>query len=321
MTVGSWDADQIHRYRLKQDCKAFRASISDEDVCRLASAYHDDRPCHVFQEPQSGSYNVCFFVEFDAAAEGLDPQRWAVRFPLPSVHNAREKLASEVATMRYVATKTSIPILRDHGYGFGDDEHLIRHCFLLRDFVHGVKCVFDESDAKTKFLIAPTWLTGYEANIIARWPYDAALLFQHLKLTDESRKCPRDQPTVQELIYQWTKPAQAVLIPCPLLRSWYFDEVYIEGLHVRYLPVLRTEMVEDFFTRASTENLIALVKQKVEDLENYQAKVKASGLFLEELDYPPEAIEAFARQPADEAKMEPDPENKVHDNCDGKSEV
>ncbi|KAI9827433.1 MAG: hypothetical protein M1832_004782 [Thelocarpon impressellum] len=98
------DVDRIYRHRVKQSCEEFKAKIQPDDVSALASAYLG-RPCHIFAQHKSGSYN-----------------RWVVRFPLPSVHDAREKLSSEVATMRHVATHTDIPIPRVHGYALGEDE-------------------------------------------------------------------------------------------------------------------------------------------------------------------------------------------------------
>lgn len=42
----------------------FVRAIKEGDVCRLASSYHNNDPCHFFKPPKTGSYNVCYFVEF-----------------------------------------------------------------------------------------------------------------------------------------------------------------------------------------------------------------------------------------------------------------
>ncbi|KAI9823881.1 MAG: hypothetical protein M1832_002198 [Thelocarpon impressellum] len=133
---------------MKLSCEDFKAGIEPDNVCALASAYRG-QPCHIFAQDRSGSYNVCFFVELDPSpAESpppAEPERWVVRFPLPSVHDAREKLSGEVATMKHVATHTDIPIPRVHGYALGNDEsnngvaNPTRHPFIIMDFVQGVR--------------------------------------------------------------------------------------------------------------------------------------------------------------------------------------
>lgn len=76
--------------------KAFIDSIDPIAVCGLASRHNNSKPCRIFQDAASGSYNVCFFVEF------VDENtKWVVRIPLePSIHNVWDKIQSEVATMR-----------------------------------------------------------------------------------------------------------------------------------------------------------------------------------------------------------------------------
>jgi hypothetical protein len=78
----------------ESELKAFMDSIIPTNVCSLASRYNCFKPCRIFQDADNGSYNVCFFVEFD---ESL---RWLVRIPLePSVYNIWDKVQSEVATI------------------------------------------------------------------------------------------------------------------------------------------------------------------------------------------------------------------------------
>ncbi|KAK3902906.1 hypothetical protein C8A05DRAFT_33369 [Staphylotrichum tortipilum] len=65
-----------------------------------------------------GGFNACFFVEFALPAE-----RWVVRFPIPvSLPKVilDEKTDIEVATMRYVSAKTTIPVPKIHAYAFSD---------------------------------------------------------------------------------------------------------------------------------------------------------------------------------------------------------
>lgn len=71
-------------------------SIKITDVCELASRHNGMKSCHLFRELEHGSFNVCFFVKFPS-----EDKRWVIRFPIePVLHNAWEKLQSEVATMK-----------------------------------------------------------------------------------------------------------------------------------------------------------------------------------------------------------------------------
>ena len=83
--------------------KDFIGSIDPGAVCRLATRHHGSMPCRMFRtEPASGSFNVCYFVEFPS-----DGTRWVVRVPIaPVIQDVWAKLQSEVATMRYVAARS-----------------------------------------------------------------------------------------------------------------------------------------------------------------------------------------------------------------------
>lgn len=70
----------------------------DDKICRLASSFRRGDRCTIFQPHKQGSFNVCFFVEFNSPRE-----RWVVRLPMPgAVPKAimDEKTEVEVATMR-----------------------------------------------------------------------------------------------------------------------------------------------------------------------------------------------------------------------------
>ncbi|KAK0721847.1 hypothetical protein B0T26DRAFT_700441 [Lasiosphaeria miniovina] len=75
--------------------KAFIDSIDPDAVCSLASLHNSSKNCRMFRDAASGSYNVCYFVEFD------DGTQWVVRIPLePCISNVWDKVQSEVATIR-----------------------------------------------------------------------------------------------------------------------------------------------------------------------------------------------------------------------------
>lgn len=89
--------DRAHKAR-----DEFIATIQDSKILALASSYHNHEPCHIFRPLARGSFNVCFFVEFEATPVGSKSRdRWVVRIPIPSrVPWPDEKIDSEVATMK-----------------------------------------------------------------------------------------------------------------------------------------------------------------------------------------------------------------------------
>lgn len=81
--------------QIEQDLKAFIDSIDPNDVCKLASLHNSSKTCRMFRDPASGSYNVCYFVDFE------DSTKWVVRIPMESgISNVWDKVQSEVATVR-----------------------------------------------------------------------------------------------------------------------------------------------------------------------------------------------------------------------------
>lgn len=91
-TVGfpAFTDDQYHQVK-----RAFIKSLDSDAVCALASRLNNGRPCKVVKTA-SGSFNACFFVEFDQ--DGL---KWTVRVPIePALDHPWNKLLSEVATMQ-----------------------------------------------------------------------------------------------------------------------------------------------------------------------------------------------------------------------------
>jgi hypothetical protein len=89
--------DRIVEDRVHKDRDRFIESIKEDNICRLASSFHNNDPCAFFKPPTRGSYNICFFVRF--CEEG---DSWVVRVPLSPclAFGAHDKLESEVATMQ-----------------------------------------------------------------------------------------------------------------------------------------------------------------------------------------------------------------------------
>lgn len=84
--------------RVHTERQRFISSIADRDVLRLASSHHPSKAsCTFFQPTVHGSYNICYFIQFDDRKE-----RWVVRIPIQPclTHGGRSRLASEVTTMK-----------------------------------------------------------------------------------------------------------------------------------------------------------------------------------------------------------------------------
>ncbi|KAF7538327.1 hypothetical protein G7Z17_g12659 [Cylindrodendrum hubeiense] len=126
-------ANDILRDKAEKEGQHFIESINTDTICRLASFYHAGVPCKTFGSPKHGSFNVCIFVEFETSP----PERWAVRIPLPALTVwIDEKIEAELATMRYVSAKTTIPVPRVHAYSFTEGSP-IKTAFIVMDYVQG----------------------------------------------------------------------------------------------------------------------------------------------------------------------------------------
>ncbi|KAH6628108.1 kinase-like domain-containing protein [Chaetomium tenue] len=123
--------DQYKRLR-----KNFIESLDSTAICDLASKHNDEgKACRVVTKT-SGSFNVCFFVEFD----GEGP-KWVVRVPIePAFEDAWAKLQSEVATIQYLKQETRVPV--PCIYAYGRDATLTKsgtgtQMFIISEFVQG----------------------------------------------------------------------------------------------------------------------------------------------------------------------------------------
>ncbi len=90
--------DEIIEDRLKKKCDDFIACLQKKEraICALASAHHPVHEACVVIDQRRGSFNYCFFVQFDRSRT-----KWIVRIPLrPRLAFVEEKLEAEIATMR-----------------------------------------------------------------------------------------------------------------------------------------------------------------------------------------------------------------------------
>ncbi|KAJ4308534.1 hypothetical protein N0V84_012037 [Fusarium piperis] len=131
--------DRIFEDQITREREAFIRSITDEkgdSICALASSYHHDAPCAIV-DVSHGSFNVCVSVQFDIMRTSSSPARWVVRIPFPGrVPWIDEKIDSEVATMMYIAEKTTIPVPKIHAWSY-NAQSPIGHAFIIMDHVQG----------------------------------------------------------------------------------------------------------------------------------------------------------------------------------------
>ncbi|KAL8312977.1 hypothetical protein RB593_007282 [Gaeumannomyces tritici] len=138
--------DEIIEDGIRKEREQYIESIKDR-ICSLASAHHGGDDCEFFQDFKRGSYNVCFFVRFfrrprparelDAAPNG---DRWVVRVPLAPCLAIEpwEKVATEVATMQFVASHTTIPVPKVHAYSTSREPGAHRVAsYIILEYVQG----------------------------------------------------------------------------------------------------------------------------------------------------------------------------------------
>ena len=101
------------------------------EIVTLASKYRNNQPC-IPVSIAGGSFNFCVQVRFE------DDVEWMIRFPIPGrAMHPEQKTKQEVATMKFLQEKTSIPIPALVAYGLGSDNHLGLGPFIITEFVEG----------------------------------------------------------------------------------------------------------------------------------------------------------------------------------------
>ncbi|KJZ76623.1 hypothetical protein HIM_03959 [Hirsutella minnesotensis 3608] len=136
--AATFDTDKfpsITEYEQGLAKKDFIDHLDLDAVCALASQFNNGSKCRVVSK-NNGSFNVCFFVEFDQGGP-----KWAVRVPIePAAQDSWGKLLSEVTTLQYIERNSHIPVPHVHAYG--RDAKLCKnssetHAFLIADFIPG----------------------------------------------------------------------------------------------------------------------------------------------------------------------------------------
>jgi len=94
------------------ELETFVATINQAELIALASSLRDGRPCKIGDRLEGG-FNVLFHLYFD------DGITWLARFPLPDY--SPKRMESEIATMKYIRERTTIPIPDVYAYNFNSD--------------------------------------------------------------------------------------------------------------------------------------------------------------------------------------------------------
>lgn len=110
--------------------KLLKAAPSE--LAPWVSTYRDGRSCTIIDRLQ-GSFNVSYVVRFDE--DGLC---WVVRFPMPGrVMSLDEKTRAEVATMRFIKAKTSIPVPDIITWGLSAENPLQLGPWIIMEHIKG----------------------------------------------------------------------------------------------------------------------------------------------------------------------------------------
>ncbi|KFG86298.1 phosphotransferase enzyme family protein [Metarhizium anisopliae] len=119
--------------QVENSIEAFIASINKSAICALASRHNGGKSCRIIDQ-RNGSFNICFFVLFDA-----EDVKWVVRIPIePVISNTWAKVVSEITTIKYIKSKTTIPCPDVYGYGHEDTlTEGVSTPFMLMECLHG----------------------------------------------------------------------------------------------------------------------------------------------------------------------------------------
>ncbi|KAM5347251.1 hypothetical protein ACJ41O_010256 [Fusarium nematophilum] len=113
------------------------------------STFHPDRlPCKLTTHKLNdnrGAYNMGCKVEFDSG------EKWIVRFPMVGkVITLDEKVEIEVATMKLIRQRTTIPVPEVKAWGLAADNALGIGPFIMMEFVQGISVddILQKPDAR-----------------------------------------------------------------------------------------------------------------------------------------------------------------------------
>jgi aminoglycoside phosphotransferase (APT) family kinase protein len=111
--------------------KKFGRLGRDSAIDKFVSSFRGGMDCYTVKV-HGGSFNFSAQIRFD------DGEQWIIRFPRPGSHMyPDEAVLCEVATMKFMQEKTSVPIARVIGYGTSKDNPLGLGPFIIMEFIDG----------------------------------------------------------------------------------------------------------------------------------------------------------------------------------------
>jgi len=103
------------------------------DVEEIVSGFYNGERCRVVERFE-GAFNHCFRLRFDMS----DHADCLLRFPIPGdVMHPAEKIDQEVAVMKFIREKTSIPIPKVIASGTAEGRFAGLGPFIIMEFVEG----------------------------------------------------------------------------------------------------------------------------------------------------------------------------------------
>ncbi|KAM3515909.1 hypothetical protein MY11210_000449 [Beauveria gryllotalpidicola] len=125
------DKDADNWERSLHNAETYRA------VAHLIMKYRPGVPMELHR-PIRGGYNIAFRLQFEDGSSALMriPRKGIVKFP-------EEKVSYEVATMRYVAANTTIPVPRIYHHGTGAENPTGLGPFIIMDYIDHERTISD----------------------------------------------------------------------------------------------------------------------------------------------------------------------------------
>ncbi|EGX87696.1 Protein kinase-like domain [Cordyceps militaris CM01] len=144
------DKDVDNWERSLHNAETYRA------VAHLITRYRPGVPMELHR-PIQGGYNIAFRLQYKDGSSALMriPRKGIVKFP-------EEKVSYEVATMRYVAANTTIPVPRIYHHGTGAENPTGLGPFIIMDYIDHERTL---SDALNDPLLPPNEPHTLNANI------------------------------------------------------------------------------------------------------------------------------------------------------------
>ncbi|OTB14949.1 hypothetical protein K445DRAFT_61757 [Daldinia sp. EC12] len=135
------DKDDLAWEKSDQDVEAWERSLNKAHICRgIASLINKYRPGEAVElhKPIRGGYNAFYRLEYkDGSSAAMRiPCEGIVKFP-------EEKVRYEVATMRYIAANTTIPVPKIYHFGTAAENPVGLGPFIIMEYIEHERTMSD----------------------------------------------------------------------------------------------------------------------------------------------------------------------------------